>query len=426
MPAVNWARPPKKSAGPIQTDSGMKLALLPLSRNVVSAKAASPNGAGSAAGMLSTSVVGRSWVRTAMLGCPPSRRRRKSPRPSVGLRSIWAAITRIAAGYSGFEVIRVIRDDLGAVLGHEHDVLEANAPVSGPVEAGLDCHHVTRNERLVRQAAHARCLVYFEADAVAEPMEEAVGERLAGLLRPLCRLARRLEDVACDAEDGAGLDAGANLGDRRVERLLAQPVPFAHVLGHVAHNEGARHVRVERGGVVAREDVDHERRAGPYWSRAHVVTDRALRPGGDDVLVGRRVVNREDDVHVRLHALDGELLAVEQQLGAADLRAPEELSARVHGRLRRSLRPSHPRELSLGLGATALGEEIPVDGELDAVGPAPVREPDREVLRHARPFQPEDGDGPQRELRVELGRVDPGRDQLVDAELVVGMDLEEP
>src|SRR5664279_4660323 len=42
----------------------MKLALCPLSRNVVRAKPASPSGAGSATGVPSTRVTGRSWPTT--------------------------------------------------------------------------------------------------------------------------------------------------------------------------------------------------------------------------------------------------------------------------------------------------------------------------------------------------------------------------
>src|SRR5690348_16388253 len=46
--------------------SGMKLALCPLSRNVVRANPARPSGAGSAAGTLSISVTGRSETKVAI------------------------------------------------------------------------------------------------------------------------------------------------------------------------------------------------------------------------------------------------------------------------------------------------------------------------------------------------------------------------
>ena len=223
------------------------------------------------------------------------------------------------------------------------------------------------------------------------------------------------------------VDAGADLGDRRVESLLAEPVPLAHVVGHVADDEGARHVRVDRGGVVAREDVDDERRVRPDRARSHVVTDRALRAGRDDVLVGGRVVRGEDDVHVRLHALDRELLAVEQQLVAADLRAPEQLATRVHRRLGGTLRPPHPRELGLGLGAPAVVEELLVDVELDPVGAEAVGEPDGEV-RRARSRASARGSPTARSASCASSsrRSIPDCHQLVEAELLGHVDVEEP
>src|SRR5439155_27211257 len=63
---------------------------------------------------------------------------------------------------------------------------------------------------------------------------------------------------------------------------------------------------------------------------------------------------------------------------------------------------------------------------LDAGGAEAVGEPDREVVRHTRPVQPEACDGPERKLRTELAIVEPRRDQLVVAELLWHVDLEEP
>ena len=273
---------------------------------------------------------------------------------------------------------------LGAALRHEDDVLEADAAVAGSVEPGLDGDDVACEELRPRQPPHAGRLVHLEADAVAEPVEEPVTERLAGLFRPQRRLARRLEDVAREVEDGARVDAGPNLGDGLVESLLAEPMPLANVVGHVADDEGASHVRVDGGRVVAREDVDDERRVRRDRPGAHLVTDGALRAGRDDVLVGARVVGGEDDVHVRFHARDSELLAVEQQLVAADLGSPEKLATRVHRRLGCTLRAAHSRELRVGLRPAAVVEQVLVDVELHAVGPQPVGEPDGEVLGHAR------------------------------------------
>jgi hypothetical protein len=82
-------------------------------------------------------------------------------------------------------------------------------------------------------------------------------------------------------------------------------------------------------------------------------------------------------------------LAVEQKLVATDLRAPQDLAARIHGGLGGPLRPAHPGELRLGLRTTALVEEILVDLELNAVGPEPIGEPDGKVLRHGSVAQPD-------------------------------------
>src|SRR5437899_1806629 len=83
-------------------------------------------------------------------------------------------------------------------------------------------------------------------------------------------------------------------------------------------------------------------------------------------------VRGEDDVHVRLHALDGERFAVEQQPVTADLRPPKKFVARVHRRLGATLRAAQTRDLRLGLRPAAVVEQILVDVELDPVGPQPI------------------------------------------------------
>src|ERR1700751_284394 len=94
----------------------------------------------------------------------------------------------------GLEVVRIVRDDLGPLVGHEDDVLEPHAPVAGAIQARLDPDHVAPDKGLDRVAAHARRLVHPETDPVAERVKEAVDELLAGLLGALRRLARRFED----------------------------------------------------------------------------------------------------------------------------------------------------------------------------------------------------------------------------------------
>ncbi len=131
------------------------------------------------------------------------------------------------------------------------------------------------------------------------------------------------------------------------------------------------------------------------------------RAPGDDVLVGRRVVRGEDHVHLRFHALDRERPAVEDQLVAANLGAAKQLAARVHRRVRGTLRSGHPCELGLGLGVSPILEQLLVDGELDAVGAEAVGEPDGESAGTLARLSPRLADGPHRKLRVELPVVDP-------------------
>src|SRR5437868_1573482 len=112
--------------------SGMNEALWPLRMKVVSANAASPSGAGSAAGIDSTSVGrARSSARTAMatsfVAGPPANPAEGvgwvDRNPMNGRRISSKFLPRYEAGYTsglGREVVRVVRQHLGAVLGHEH------------------------------------------------------------------------------------------------------------------------------------------------------------------------------------------------------------------------------------------------------------------------------------------------------------------
>src|SRR5205807_132524 len=140
----------------------MKLAPWPLSRNVVSANAARPSGAGSAAGTPSMSVTGRSWARTAILSPSFSAPAGRPP----------------------------------AVVGDEQDVLQPDAAVARAIQAGLERDHVSGDE-IVADDRQPRALVHLEADAVAEPVEEAAVEHLARLLRQLRRIPVLGEEVAC-------------------------------------------------------------------------------------------------------------------------------------------------------------------------------------------------------------------------------------
>src|SRR5229473_1567426 len=78
-------------------------------------------------------------------------------------RSVSIAPPSVTA--SRCQVVRVVREVLGAGLGDEHEVLEPAAAEAGPVEAGLDRDHVARDERIAARGAHARLLVHLEPDS---------------------------------------------------------------------------------------------------------------------------------------------------------------------------------------------------------------------------------------------------------------------
>src|SRR5690349_9274271 len=99
------------------------------------------------------------------------------------------------------QVVRVVGQVLRPVRRDEHEVLEADAAVARAVEARLDGDDVARAERRLGDQPEAGLLVHLEADAVPEPVEEAVRERHPVLLRPRRPLAGGLEDLAGAVED---------------------------------------------------------------------------------------------------------------------------------------------------------------------------------------------------------------------------------
>src|SRR4051794_15352098 len=189
----------------------MKDALWPLSMNVVRANAASPSGAGSAAGMASISVgaARRSSAMVAM--AEPS----WSVRPGLALLAGSREPVERQRGQDltpwfftlrqnpkrnpkeaalGCEVVREVGQQLAAVVRHEHEILEPAAAPAGAVEARLDRDDVARDQ-LARRTAEPRLLVHLEPDAVAERVEEAVLEDFPRLLRELRRIAVLAEEV---------------------------------------------------------------------------------------------------------------------------------------------------------------------------------------------------------------------------------------
>src|SRR5207248_1403232 len=110
--------------------------------------------------------------------------RSASGRRGRGVGETWFPPRERAEGErrSRSEVVRVVREILGTVLGDEDEVLEAAAAEPRVVEPGLDRHDVSGHERVATCEAHARLLVHLQPDAVAEAVEEAVLEHLARLL----------------------------------------------------------------------------------------------------------------------------------------------------------------------------------------------------------------------------------------------------
>src|SRR6266516_5638048 len=78
------------------------------------------------------------------------------------------------------EVVRVFRKRLGAVLGHQHEILEPDAAEAVAVEARLDSDHIAGDE-LAGPAAERRLLVHLEPDPVTERVVEAVLQHLSRL-----------------------------------------------------------------------------------------------------------------------------------------------------------------------------------------------------------------------------------------------------
>src|SRR4051812_6560522 len=137
--------------------SGMKDALCPLRMNVVSANAASPRGAGSAAGTASTRVGrARSSARTAIAtsfvaGSPAAR---EAAGTGLDRNPIVRAATKLPCGgppktrFSppGLGVARVVRETSPPARGADHEALEPATAVAVAIQARLDRDHVACDE----------------------------------------------------------------------------------------------------------------------------------------------------------------------------------------------------------------------------------------------------------------------------------------
>ena len=118
-------------------------------------------------------------------------------------------------------------------------------------------------------------------------------------------------------------DPGLDRRDRALERFLAEPVVLRQLLGHLADDEDARHVREAAGLAVAREKVEADRLTGGDRARAHVVADGRLGAVRDDELVGKGSVHGERLLHGRLEELAGERLAVDDEVAVGLLGRPQ-------------------------------------------------------------------------------------------------------
>src|SRR5918998_920329 len=121
----------------------------------------------------------------------------------------------------GSEFVRKVREQLGAVLADEYQVLEADAAERLAVATGLERDHVARDQR-VGCAAEVRPLVPPEPDAVPERVVVALVELRARRFAALRRVAGALERLAGDRVDLLAVGARAHLGERAVERLARQ------------------------------------------------------------------------------------------------------------------------------------------------------------------------------------------------------------
>ena len=158
---------------------------------------------------------------------------------------------------------------LAAVIGADHDVLDARAPRVAHVDPRLDAEGVARHQRLGVGGDDVRLLVGLHADAVAGPMQERLA--VAGIG----------DDVARDGVDLGRRDAGAHRIARRGLRLAQDREETSEVGRRLADERRPRRVAGVSGLRPA--DVEDDRipgtdRAGPGL----VVRAGRVGSGGND------------------------------------------------------------------------------------------------------------------------------------------------
>ena len=249
----------------------------------------------------------------------------------------------------------------------------------------------------------------LESDAVAEPVEVALVELRARRLGALGRVSRGLERLARDPVQLAAVGPGAHGDERPLERLAGEP-PVAGQLGVrllAARHERARHVRPAAGAAVARPDVDDDALAGLDRAVARLVADGALRPVGDDDVVGEVTAALVADA---LHLLP-DLLARQSRPQLAD-----QLGGGRHRRVGGRLGAADALDLGRRLRAPRVDERLRVHHELDAPGPQVVGEAERELGRDERAPDAEPRARTPGELEVDLVARQSLGEQVVGAE----------
>src|SRR2546430_5572449 len=114
-------------------------------------------------------------------------RRSAARRFGSGVRSPGARLRR--------ELVRVVRERLASLFGHEHQVLEAHAADLPIPQSGLDREHVAGDQRRLPALPEAWILVHAQADAVPERELKALG-RVFAWAGSLGAVAGALEHVA--------------------------------------------------------------------------------------------------------------------------------------------------------------------------------------------------------------------------------------
>ena len=167
--------------------------------------------------------------------------------------------------------------------------------------------------------------------------------------------------------------------------------------------------------------------AGANRPGAHVVADRALRAGRDDELVGSRAVRGERLRHRGLHALDRQRLAVELEAVAVRGRTPQQVARGVHPGLGRPLRAAHARR-ARRRSSPAAGRRRSSPSTVSSTPSARSRSASQSgnVSGTTALVTPRLLTARERDLVADLRVREARRDQLVDAELLGRMQLEEP